>query len=189
MLKFAKELIRSPRHTGALVPSSNKLAEMICEGADLKNCSSIVELGPGTGVITKKILENINKDATFFCIERNHKFVEMTKSRCGQITIFEDCASNIGKYIKQIGLDHVDVIICGLPWANFSEKLQNKIMYSVLSSLKPGGAFVTFAYLHGRFLPTGIQFKKFLEEHFSQVETTELLWTNIPPAFVYKAKK
>jgi len=189
MLKFAKEFITSPINTGALVPSSDRLAELICESADLKNCSSIVELGPGTGVFTKKILESINKDATFFCIERNHKFVEITRKKCPEINIFEDNAANIEKYVKQLGLEHVDTIVCGLPWANFSVELQNSIMKAVLSSLKPGGTFVTFAYLHGRYMPTGIQFKKLLEKHFSKVESTDLLWLNIPPAFVYKAKK
>jgi hypothetical protein len=52
-----------------------------------------------------------------------------------------------------------------------------------------GGAFATFAYLQGTFLPAGRSFKKRLTKYFSKVVKSKVIWRNLPPAFVYRCWK
>ncbi len=64
--------------------------------------------------------------------------------------------------------------------------MQHRILKAVLQSLAPGGQFVGFAYVHAMWLPTTLQFRRRLLRHFSRVETTPVVWRNLPPAFVYR---
>jgi phospholipid N-methyltransferase len=79
--------------------------------------------------------------------------------------------------------------VSGLPWTAFPESLQDAILGNVLPHLAPGGCFVTFAYYGFHQLPGGRRFRALLERLLPQVTTTEVVWANLPPAFVYVGRK
>jgi len=49
-LAFTQQFLRHPAQTGAVAPSSNSLADLITDAADLENASVVVEWGPGGGM-------------------------------------------------------------------------------------------------------------------------------------------
>lgn len=189
IIQFLKQFFLSPQETGAVAPSSQGLANLITDEADLADVQMIIEFGPGTGVFTQKILEKKPPEAEFFAIEVNPDFVEATKENFPGAKVYHDSAVNSRKYMEQLGFDYCDRIICGLPWASFPEKLQNHLLTTIMDILKPGGMFLTFAYLQGLLLPAGWRFRKKLFSTFPHVHTTRTVWKNIPPAFVYCAKR
>ncbi|GJQ59355.1 MAG: hypothetical protein SCALA701_21560 [Candidatus Scalindua sp.] len=189
VLHFIKQFVFHPTKTGAIAPSSQSLADLITDAADLSNASSVIEFGSGTGIFTEKILQKVSKDTKFFALEINPDFVKATISRCPNVTIYHDSATNAKKYLHRLALKECDSIICGLPWASFSEGLQNELLDTIVDILKPGGKFLTFAYLQGLLLPAGIRFKKNLSTRFKHLTKTETVWLNFPPAFVYCAEK
>jgi phospholipid N-methyltransferase len=183
-----KNFIRRPGETGAIVASSKELAQVITDVAQLDGAEVVVELGPGAGVFTEVISRRIGPGATFLSVEINPEFVEATRARCPGVTVVHDSAVNTQFYLRNLGLDGCDRIICGLPWATFSEALQDQILQTVTRILRPGGRFVTFAYRQGLLLPGGWRFRKKLENTFLRVTTTRTVWLNVPPAFVYCAE-
>lgn len=84
-MNFLKEFIMNPKSTGAVAPSSKRLVELMVSTAELSDKKLVVELGPGTGVFTKEIVETLSPDADFFCIESNEKFAKELK------VILPDC--------------------------------------------------------------------------------------------------
>ena len=82
-----------------------------------------------------------------------------------------------------------DVIVSGLPWTAFPRELQMAILDNVLPHLAPGGCFATFAYWGFHQLPSGRQFRHLLHENLPGVETSRVVWANMPPAFVYVGRK
>ena len=90
--------------------------------------------------------------------------------------------------MDELGVTHCDAIVSGLPWASFPEELQDDILDAVLDVLKPGGTFATFAYLRGDKTELGQQFRRKLNDRFSDIELSRTVWKNIPPAFVYRAR-
>jgi phospholipid N-methyltransferase len=188
-LGFFKEFVAYPTITGAIAPSSERLSELITGIADLSEADSVIEFGPGTGVFTEKILEKIPQKANFMAIELNAKFAAATKLRCPQATIHHDNVIHAKKILKSHGISHCDCIISGLPWASFNEKLQNSLLNTILDILRPGGKFLTFAYLQGLIMPRGIIFRSKMQSHFNTVVISKPVWLNAPPAVVYYAQK
>lgn len=189
-MNFLKEFFENPIKTGAIVPSSRGLRELITDTANLANKKCVVEFGSGDGVFTEKILQKINPDCIFFSIEINAKFVKETKRRFPNAIVYHDSAENIKKYLaKHKKNKSCDCIISGLPWAAFEKKLQNKLLDVAYDSLEKGGSFLTFSYIQGILLPNGNNFKRLLESKFRTVKKTKIVWWNLPPAFVYHCKK
>jgi phosphatidylethanolamine/phosphatidyl-N-methylethanolamine N-methyltransferase len=189
-IKFIKNFIKNPTSTGAIWPTGPALAIEMLRNIKTNPTSSIAEIGPGTGAITKFIIKAINKDSNFFAVELNDEFCFYLKKNFPNIKLFNDTASNLPQIIKkEKSIEKLDVVISGLPWAAFSQTLQESILTGISESLKIGGRFNTFAYLQGMYLPTGIKFRKMLSKHFTEVKMSRIIWNNIPPAIVYMCKK
>jgi len=189
VIKFIKNFYYEPHTIGAICPSSSALSKKIITDIGLEKASSVVELGPGTGVFTKRILNSVNKNCNFFAIELNEEFYTILRKKYPKLKIYNGSAVSLKEFTKIEKMKDVDVIISGLPWASFSPQLQIQIINSVLDVLKPGGIFTTFAYVQGTFLPKGIRFNHLIKKKFSHVYKTSIVWRNIPPAFAYRCIK
>lgn len=188
-LTFLKSFFTSPRQTGAIAPSSVELAEAVVGAAKISQASVVVEFGPGTGVITKKVMEVLPPTAIFFAMEINPVFVEIIRTNYPGVTVFNDSAANTPKYLSQMGALACDAVVSGLPWASFSDDLQDSILDVIQDVLRPDGRFVSYAYLMSPIIPAGIRFRQQLRARFTDVTTTPMVWKNLPPAFVYRAEK
>lgn len=156
---------------------------------DWSTARGVVEYGPGTGVFTSAIVQQLQGDARFFAIERSAELAQLVRKRCPQTSVHEDTVENVAKLCRQEGIESVDAIVCGLPWASFPESLQDTCLDAMMEVLRPGGQFVSFAYWQGMALPAAWRFKKKLNAYFSDVHRSRTVWRNLPPAFVYRCTK
>lgn len=186
---FVKQLLEHPGSTGAILPSSNELAERIVEFANPDPNAVIAEYGPGTGVFTRQILKRLMPGQTFFAIEINEKFAAELRKSIPELHLHVGCASNVLEYCRKEGRDHVDCVISGLPWAIFPDELQERILGAMVEVMPAGGTFVTFAYLQGLVMPAGRNFKRNLKRFFSVVENSGVIWKNFPPAMIYRCRR
>lgn len=189
MSELIKQFFVRPRTIGALCPSTRFLAKEITKDVGIEEASVVVEIGAGTGAFTQHILDKVSENSNFLAIEINEKVYNVLKSRFPDVKIYNDCASKLSEILHSENLNHVDTIVSGLPWAAFPDSLQTKLLTSIYDNLKPGGTFTTFAYLQGMILPSAHRFKKRLQKYFSEVNKGSVVWTNIPPAFVYRCIK
>ena len=188
-LLFFYNFVRHPKSTGAVFPSSRRLAEKMIDGAGLETATSVVELGPGTGAFTGAIAERLEDPGIYLGIELREKFAAIVKDKFPQLLVVNDSAEKIVENLGKIDRQKADAIISGLPWAAFDADLQKRIMKSVTAALAPGGTFSTFTYLHACQLPAGKRFRALLDDNFSDVQTSKTVWLNLPPAFVYHCTK
>ena len=187
--RFLREFIRKPVSTGAIVPSSGELARLMADEASLEGASVIVEFGPGTGPITRALIESKPPNAKLIAVERNEEFVAMLRERHPGLDVAHDCVQQLPKILAARGETAADRIVSGLPWGAFDESLQRDIMKAAHDCLTADGVFVTFAYLQGFALPPAWRFRKLLREMFSEVRQSDVVWRNVPPAFVYTCRK
>ena len=184
--RFLSEFVLRPRAVGAVSPSSRGLAEKMVEWIDWPNVRAVVEYGPGTGAFTKEILSRLSPGTSFFAIEINPVFAARLAERYPDVPVHEESVKDVARLCEQEGIEQVDAIVCGLPWAAFCNRDQEDFLEAMTTVLRPGGQFVTFAYLQGLLMPAGRRFKGKLRRHFSRIERSKTAWMNLPPAFVYR---
>lgn len=188
-VRFLKEFITQPFVIGAIAPSSERLARKMVEGVDFAAARAVVEFGPGTGSFTDYILPQLPDACRFFAIELNPTMADLWRARHPGRTLHQDSVKNVDHLCQKEGIDKVDVIFSGLPWASFDDTLQEETLAASLRVLKPGGQLITFGYRVGTFLPKGRRFYRRLPRYFSHVERSEYVWRNLPPAFVVRCTK
>lgn len=184
-----KQFLRHPVQVGAIAPSSPALCRELVAWLDAEKAEAVAELGPGTGVVTREILHHISLETSFFAVELDPTIYQELSAAMPQIKLYNANACELAALCAREGIDKLDAVVSGLPWAAFPESLQRSLLQAIVDSLKSGGKFSTFAYLQGLPLPAGRRFKKLLQEYFSQVELSHIVWSNLPPAVVYRCIK
>ena len=183
------KFLKNPRQVGACCASSPALCREITSAIGVESADLIAELGPGTGVITEEICSKLKPGAKLAAVELDEALANGIERRFKNVTVFRGCASQLDTMLNSRARPKADVVISGLPFAIFPEELQEKILRGIVRSLVPGGTFATFAYLQGVILPAGVRFRRKLENTFPEVTTSQIVWNNMPPAFVYRCRK
>ena len=188
MSHFLKEFLFHPLQTNSVCPSSTYLADAMTPAEILSPSKCVVELGPGTGAITKKIMSVIPESCIFFALEINPVFVEIMNEKFPAAAVYSDSAVNIKEYLKKHQAEYCDAVISSLPWTSFDEQLQKQLLGAIHHSLSPDGKIIAYSYLNGFFLPSSRRFRKLLNQHFPNVKK-KMVWKNLPPAVVYECRK
>ncbi len=188
-VRFLREFVSAPRRIGAVAPSSPRLARRMVESVDWDRARAVVEAGPGTGAITGEILTRLREGTLFFAVELHPGLGEIFRRNYPQVSLVQDSVRNLSSLCRRQGVEQVDCVISGLPWASFSAGRQWDLLDAIVSVLPPGGQFVTFAYLQGVLLPAARRFHVLLKDRFSEVSRSPVTWTNVPPAFVYRCRR
>ena len=186
---FLRQFLSRPATTGAVVQSSRFLAQTVVENLDLHSADAVLEYGPGTGAFTGDILRELRPGAKFAAIELNPYFAEKFKARYPLVPLFQDSVTNVQAICERAGMESVDCIVSGLPWATFSETLQVECLDAMVRVLKPGGQFVTFCYVHSLAFAGAKRFARLLPDYFKSVSKSPIVWLNMPPAFVYRCRR
>jgi phospholipid N-methyltransferase len=142
-----------------------------------------VELGAGTGAFTGLLLKRLSGRGRLLAVEINQATATVLRRRFPQCEVIQDSAANLPSYLDG---RRADCIVSGLAWGNMLPRTQRQIFRAILKSLKAGGQFVAFAYVHAAWLPASLRFRRQLLRHFKCVETTSVIWRNLPPAFVFR---
>ena len=179
---FIKQFWQDKKMVGSVRPSSRFLAEKMLQNINFKDSKIIVELGPGTGVFTHKIIEKMAPDAKLLVFELNQKFIRTLRKNIKdeRVVLIYDSAEKIEEYLSKYGFEQADVVISSLPLFNFPQDLRENIIKASHKVLRNEGKYVQFQY--------SIQAKKLLESTFDKVSIS-FTPLNFPPAFVYTCDK
>lgn len=178
ILTFISQFAKHPGMVGSIVPSSRFLTRRMLAPVNWKDAQVVIELGCGTGVITKEIIRHYQEPTHLLLFERNAHFRNLIAARYPHLPVYED-AESLDK-VLQAHEQKADVIISSLPFSNFSFEKQESILQIIHQSLKEGGLFITYQY--------SLQMKRKLQECFSTLNVHQE-WINIPPAWVYICTK
>lgn len=185
LLLFAQALLRSPREVGAIAPSSFQLGDRLAAVVPRRDDAVIVELGAGTGVVTARINARRSPTSTFLAFERNPRLATKVRRAAPEAHVIADDVRKLRRYLEERNLKTVDAVVCGLPWANFSETEQSELLGAITDALSGGGVFTTFAYVHALVLPQARRFREALTARFDEVLETRAVLRNLPPAITY----
>ncbi len=181
-LLFFSAFLKYPKEIGSVMPSSKFLINKLLNNINFKNAKCIVEYGPGTGCITTEILKRARKNCKVLCFELNKNLYNYLKSNIkdNRLTIINDSAENIQKYVKKLNIEKVDYVISGIPFSILPKRKKSVIIKETKNILKDDGKFVIYQFVNS--------VKKNLADYFSSI-STRFVPFNIPPIFVYVCEK
>lgn len=181
-LVFFGALIRSPRTVGAIVPSSAHLARRMA--LDVVPSSRVVELGPGTGVITRAILARIGPVGRLLAVDTDRAFIDGLRRSLPVVDSVCASAETLPALVEARGWADVDHIVSGLPFASLPSATTRLIVEGVRRVLRVGGTFTTFQYVHAYQLPPAAAFRRRLGGQLGSDAVSHLVVRNVPPALV-----
>jgi phosphatidylethanolamine/phosphatidyl-N-methylethanolamine N-methyltransferase len=152
---------------------------------DFGSLATIVEFGPGTGIMTADVADRLRQGQRYLGIEYNKVFYQRLSKKFPDLQFVNRSAVDLEDILRTAQIAQIDAVLCGLPWASLPINEQEKILSAVLRFLRRGGVFVTFAYLQGLLLPGAWELRRRLKHNFLTVTTTKVIWWNFPPAFAY----
>lgn len=174
---------------GAVAPSSARLAAVLSSVVPRAGAPVVVELGPGTGAVSAVIAQRLPAGGRHLAVELDPDMVAYLRRTRPGLEVVPGDARELGKLLAEHGVDHVDAIICGLPWALFDDTVQSEVLAEIGRAIGDTGAFTTFAYVQGMALPAAHRFRAKLRGAFEEVLVSSTVWRNVPPAFVYVCRR
>src|SRR5262245_60182079 len=149
---FWRESRRHFRNTGALLPSSRFLARALASPLSGSRQSwRILEVGPGTGSVTREILRRLHPGDHVDAVELNNHFVQRLNLSLHHDPRFIPHRHQVriihGPVEALPGEAQFDFIVSGLPLNNFPVALVREVFKAYSRLLKPGGVLSYFEYV------------------------------------------
>ena len=179
---FFRQWLKNPLSIAALSPSGKQLArQMIAELP--ANAQRVVELGGGTGVFTRAMLEHGIVPENLLVLELNDELYAHLRAQFPQAHVVHGNACELKAIAERdgfLGAGLADAAISGLGLLSMSRSLQRSILEAAFSVLKPSGRLIQFTYGPSSPVPRDL-----LGELGLQVRRGGFAWWNVPPAAVY----
>jgi phospholipid N-methyltransferase len=186
---FFGRFVRHPWRVGAVAPSSAALAARVVAPLPDTGEPIVVELGAGTGVFTDVIQERLSGRGHHLAIELYENFAAVLRRRYPRVDVVVADAARLPQLLAVRGLPSADVVVSGLPWVAFTPARAARTLAAVASVMAPQGALTTFAYVHARWAPPARRLHSALAHRFEELVLGRTVWANLPPAFVYHARR
>lgn len=174
MTNWITRFLKAPQTIGSVAPSSTFLGKLMTQ--DIPSQAKVLELGPGDGAITAHLYTRLQTPTQLTLIELDPELATVCRARFPHATTITGDIENILMNDTQT----YDVIVSGIPFAALPKAKRVALFQLISKRLNLGGRFVMFQY--------SLTSKTELREIFSSVDI-RFTPLNIPPAFVYVAKR
>lgn len=178
---FVEGFLRQWRTVGAIIPSSDQLGRTLASMADRERIIHAVELGPGTGALTRPLLNRLRTDARLLAVELYTPFADHLRNevRDPRLEVVNEDARRLPDLLADRGWPAADLILSSIPMTPIPPHIRNEIADAMLSALRPGGQLLMWQYTP--FIMEGLMKRRF------HVTTRRVVFRNVPPAVVYGA--
>jgi phospholipid N-methyltransferase len=182
-LKFLQAFLKNPAKVGAIAPSSPELAAEMLQGIVPDDHNIVLELGVGTGAITKFIRDVVPSRDSYLGLELDPNLVESLNKSFPDMNIICGNAAEAYSIHKGSGLGKVRYVVCCLPFVSLPKEISESVLVEIEKFMEEGCELRLFQYAHGYYLPPAIKLREFLKKRYGKSRRSPLILKNVPPAF------
>jgi phosphatidylethanolamine/phosphatidyl-N-methylethanolamine N-methyltransferase len=182
-IQFLQAFLKNPAKVGSIAPSSPELAKKMIAGLNPGPNNIVVELGVGTGAITRHLQQIVPDDRSYLGIELDPDLVRSLRRNFPDMMIKRGNALELEKIHARSGLGNIGYIICCLPFVSLPNETGERILREVDKYMQRGCTFRTFQYAHGYYFPSAIKLREFMRDRYGRSKRSPLIVKNVPPAY------
>jgi phosphatidylethanolamine/phosphatidyl-N-methylethanolamine N-methyltransferase len=178
-LAFALGYLRNPRRVGAIAPASKALAQAILNEVMRSTPGTLIEVGAGTGAITRALLPALARVDRFMVIERDPGFAQLLRRSFPDLEVLNHCATR---------LDALDIekhspvtVVSSLPLLSMTRDEAHGCIDAMVALIegRPGSRLIQYTYASPHLrpfkdIPVGWRWRR-----------AASIWANLPPATVW----
>ena len=176
-LRFFRGWVGKPKAVGAIVPTSSVTARRMASVTDPGSGLPVLELGPGTGVITRAILDHGIPADRLITIEYSPDFVEHLEKHFPGISVIQGDAFDLDKTLGDKAGLTFDSIVSGVPLLNFPVEQRVRYVEDLLDRVNPGRPVIQLTYGPLSPVPAG--------KGSYKVTRFDFILRNIPPTTLW----
>jgi len=178
ILPFLKEVSQDMR-IGAVMPSSRFAVRNIMRFVPY-GIKTVLEYGPGDGVLTRQLLARLPADGRLVAIETNGTMCsEVEAIRDPRLVLVRDDATQAADIAARLGFREFDFVISGIPFSMLSAQTRRATVRMTHDLLSQSGMFLVYQ--------TSPLMVPYLKECFDVHTAFEP--RNVPPYFIMRASK
>jgi phosphatidylethanolamine/phosphatidyl-N-methylethanolamine N-methyltransferase len=178
-LQFLRALIARPRGVGAVAPSSPSLARAIAAQIDPAQPGPVLELGPGTGALTREILARGISPERLTLIEYDTALAKSLAEQFSGVHIIQGDAFDLEASLGNRYQPFI-AVVSGIPLLNYPLETRRALLDSMFERMAPGAPIIQFSY--GLHSPVA-------QSADMSATMTAFVWKNVPPARVWVYRK
>ncbi len=180
---FLKRWLRRPLRMGSITPSGQALGRAMARAAlqDLPADHTVIELGAGTGSITRALLAAGLPGQLLVPVELDAELHAHLASAFPILRPLNGDAARLPELLATHGVTRVGAVVSSLPLLAMPGPLVEAIVTGIASILPPGGPLVQFTYGPASPVPPDLMRRLHLE-----ATRGRRIWSNLPPAVVWR---
>lgn len=178
-LAFALGYLRNPRRVGAIAPASRALAQAILTEVLRTAPGTLIEVGAGTGAITRALLPALVQADRFMVIERDPDFARLLRRSFPDLEVLNHCATRL----DALDIDHRSpvTVVSSLPLLSMTRDEAHGCIDAMVALIegRPGSRLIQYTYASPHLrpfkdIPVGWRWRR-----------AASIWANLPPATVW----
>jgi len=181
--QFLSAWLRNPLQTGALLPSGTDLAHAMAAQVH-PGCGGVLELGAGTGAITRALLERGLAPGELVLVEKDPVLAGLLARRFPHALVLRGDAGRLKRLLLGEGLGHPHTVVSSLPLLSMPGLTRLRVLSQMVSVLGPDGKLIQFTYSPRPPIPVALASALGV----TGMRVARVAW-NLPPAAVWVYKR
>lgn len=177
---LVKLWLKTPLRIATAAPSGQDVCAAMVEPVDPDAPGWMVELGGGTGPVTRALINHGIPPERLLVVENNAELHRLLQERFPRVTAVNGDAGSLDTILSAHGATPVHTVISTLPILTMPADLQRRILDSAFTAMDPAGRFLQITYMPGSPVP-----KRRLRQWGYRAEVARFIARNFPPATIW----
>jgi phosphatidylethanolamine/phosphatidyl-N-methylethanolamine N-methyltransferase len=169
--------LQKPLQIAAVTPSSARLAGVMARLVDLRRPGPVLELGAGTGSMTRGLLRAGCQADRLIALEREPRLAATLRRSFPGVTTIAGDATALADHFTRHGIEQLCAVVSSLPIKWFPLAAQRAVIEPCLARLGPDGRFLQMTNAFAS--PISIRPLGIAGARVAHV------WRNLPPAQIW----
>ncbi|MCK5622218.1 MAG: methyltransferase domain-containing protein [Alphaproteobacteria bacterium] len=144
-----RRFLAHPVRLSSMLPVSRAVARMVASRVDPASGDYVVELGSGTGAVTRALLEAGVPATRLIAVEIDSEMAAYLAEVLPDITMIHGSATDIGQLLPAEARGRVGAVICGVPVSMLGMDEQLAMIKAMLALKPHDGRFLAYSYRPG----------------------------------------